>query len=172
MLSTPLFFMAVLRTVPPAEGENPPLAAAQQSSSVGVVVKSTSQMKVTAKSLISHFFRGPWFLYYKMVLKTYIMWFLYYKMMLKTYIMLYPLSRYGSVDRASACRLKGPGFDSGQGHMPWLWAQSPVGACGRQPISDSLSSLMFLFLFPSRFLSEINIFIFFIYIMWELNVLR
>lgn len=28
---------------------------------------------------------------------------------------------------ASACGLKGPGFDSGQGHMPQLQAQSPLG---------------------------------------------
>nr|KAF6296023.1 hypothetical protein mMyoMyo1_009155 [Myotis myotis] len=32
--------------------------------------------------------------------------------------------RFGSVDRASACRLKGPRFDSGQG--VGLWARSPV----------------------------------------------
>ena len=30
---------------------------------------------------------------------------------------------FGSVDRASACGLRGPGFDSGQGHVPWLRAQ-------------------------------------------------
>ena len=27
---------------------------------------------------------------------------------------------FGSVDRALACGLKGPGFDSSQGHVPWL----------------------------------------------------
>ncbi|XP_023612667.1 vacuolar protein-sorting-associated protein 25 isoform X2 [Myotis lucifugus] len=31
-------------------------------------------------------------------------------------------NRFGSVDRASACGLKGPGFDSGQGHVPGLRA--------------------------------------------------
>ena len=29
---------------------------------------------------------------------------------------------FGSVDRPSACRLKGPRFDSSQGHVPWLRA--------------------------------------------------
>nr|KAF6378953.1 hypothetical protein mMyoMyo1_009826 [Myotis myotis] len=29
-------------------------------------------------------------------------------------------NQFGSVDRASACRLKGPRFDSSQGHVPWL----------------------------------------------------
>nr|KAF6386824.1 gamma-aminobutyric acid type A receptor subunit alpha4 [Myotis myotis] len=33
----------------------------------------------------------------------------------------------GLVYRASACGLKGPGFDSGQGYMPGFRAQSPVG---------------------------------------------
>ena len=37
-------------------------------------------------------------------------------------------NRFGSVDRASACGLKGPGFDSGQGHVPWL----QVHPCKRQ----------------------------------------
>jgi hypothetical protein len=31
-------------------------------------------------------------------------------------------NRFGSVDRALACGLKGHGFDSGQGHVPWLRA--------------------------------------------------
>ena len=35
-------------------------------------------------------------------------------------------SWYGSVDRVLVCGLKGPGFDSGQGHMPRLWDQPPV----------------------------------------------
>ena len=30
--------------------------------------------------------------------------------------------RFGSMDRASAWGLKGPGFDSGQRYVPWLWA--------------------------------------------------
>ncbi|KAK1334955.1 hypothetical protein QTO34_004528 [Cnephaeus nilssonii] len=42
--------------------------------------------------------------------------------------------RFGSVDGASACGLKGPGFDSGQGHVPWLRAhpqlRSPHGKWG------------------------------------------
>ena len=33
----------------------------------------------------------------------------------------------GSVDWASACELKGHQFDSWPGHMPGLWARSPVG---------------------------------------------
>nr|KAF6266960.1 hypothetical protein mMyoMyo1_011849 [Myotis myotis] len=36
-------------------------------------------------------------------------------------------SQLGSVDRASACGLKGLRFDSGRGHRPGLWAWSPVG---------------------------------------------
>ncbi|XP_070267314.1 desumoylating isopeptidase 1 isoform X1 [Myotis yumanensis] len=43
---------------------------------------------------------------------------------------------FGSVDRASACGLRGPRFDSSQGHMPGLWAQSPVG--GVQEASQSV----------------------------------
>ena len=43
-------------------------------------------------------------------------------------------NRCGSVDRVSACRLKGPGFDSGQGHVPWLRAHPPVG--GVQEAAD------------------------------------
>ena len=38
-------------------------------------------------------------------------------------------NRFGSVDRASACGLKGPGFDSGQGHVPWLQAHPQWGMC-------------------------------------------
>ena len=37
-------------------------------------------------------------------------------------------SWFGSVDRVSACGLKGPGFDSSQGHMPGLRAPFPVGS--------------------------------------------
>ena len=33
----------------------------------------------------------------------------------------------GSVDWAAACELKGHRFDSQSGHMPGLWARSPVG---------------------------------------------
>ncbi|CAK6436659.1 unnamed protein product [Pipistrellus nathusii] len=41
--------------------------------------------------------------------------------------------------------------------MSGLQAQCPVwGLCRRQPINDSLSSLMFLSFSPSSFLSEIN----------------
>ena len=35
-------------------------------------------------------------------------------------------NRFGSVDWVSACRLKGPRFDSGQGHVHWLRGTSPV----------------------------------------------
>ena len=33
----------------------------------------------------------------------------------------------GSVDQALAYEPKGGGFDSQSGHMPGLWARSPVG---------------------------------------------
>nr|KAF6316203.1 hypothetical protein mPipKuh1_008714 [Pipistrellus kuhlii] len=59
---------------------------------------------------------------------------------------------FGSVDRASPYELKGPGFDYGQGHVPWLRAHPQYGVCKRQLIDDSLSS-MFLTLYPSLFLS-------------------
>ncbi|CAK6443531.1 unnamed protein product [Pipistrellus nathusii] len=59
---------------------------------------------------------------------------------------------FGSVYRALACGLKGPGFDFGQGHVPWLRAHPQEGVCKRQLIDDSLSS-MFLTLYPSLFLS-------------------
>ena len=35
--------------------------------------------------------------------------------------------RFGSMDRASAWGLKGPGFDSSQGHVPWLRAHQVGG---------------------------------------------
>ncbi|CAK6439188.1 unnamed protein product [Pipistrellus nathusii] len=44
---------------------------------------------------------------------------------------------------------KGPRFDSCQWHMPGGGLNAQLGACRRQPISDSLSSLMFLTLLPS-----------------------
>ena len=61
----------------------------------------------------------------------------------------------GSVGRALACGLKGPGFDSSQEHVPWLRAHPQWGVCKRQLINDSLSS-MFLTLYPSLFLSVKN----------------
>nr|KAF6343089.1 hypothetical protein mPipKuh1_010796 [Pipistrellus kuhlii] len=54
--------------------------------------------------------------------------------------------------RASVCGLKGPGFDSGQGHVPWLRAHPQWGVCKRQLVGVSLS-LTFLTLYPSQFLS-------------------
>ncbi|XP_054580421.1 polycomb group protein ASXL1 isoform X2 [Eptesicus fuscus] len=39
---------------------------------------------------------------------------------------------FGSVDRVSACRLKGPRFDSSQGHMPGLQAWSNVQKAANQ----------------------------------------
>nr|KAF6272745.1 hypothetical protein mPipKuh1_010715 [Pipistrellus kuhlii] len=45
--------------------------------------------------------------------------------------------------RASVCGLKGPGFDSGQGHVHWLRAHPRWGVCKRQLVDVSLS-LMFL----------------------------
>nr|KAF6328957.1 hypothetical protein mPipKuh1_008286 [Pipistrellus kuhlii] len=63
--------------------------------------------------------------------------------------------RCGSVDRALACRLKGPGFNSGQGHVPWLRAHPQCGVCRRQLMDVSLSS-MFLTLYPSPSLSVKN----------------
>ena len=44
-------------------------------------------------------------------------------------IYLYIRDWFGLVDRASACRLKGPGFDSGQGHVSRLWARPRWGVC-------------------------------------------
>ena len=64
-------------------------------------------------------------------------------------------SWFGSVDRASACRLKGPRFDSSQGHVPWLRAHPQEGVCNNQLIDDSLSSI-FLTLYLSLFLSVKN----------------
>ena len=61
-------------------------------------------------------------------------------------------NQYGSVDRASACKLKGHRFDSGQGHVPWLRANPRVEVCRRQLIDVSLS-LVFQTLYPSPFLS-------------------
>nr|KAF6336849.1 hypothetical protein mMyoMyo1_012058 [Myotis myotis] len=49
-------------------------------------------------------------------------------------------NRFGSVDRASACGLKGPRFDSGQGHVPGLRAHPPVGDV--QEAADRCSSLI------------------------------
>nr|KAF6353588.1 hypothetical protein mPipKuh1_010501 [Pipistrellus kuhlii] len=63
---------------------------------------------------------------------------------------------FGSVDRASACGVEGSGFDSGQGTCLGCNLYPHWGTCRRQPINDSLSLLMFLSLFPSPFLSEIN----------------
>lgn len=37
-------------------------------------------------------------------------------------------SWFGSVNRASACQLKGSGLDSHQGHLPQLRARPPVGS--------------------------------------------
>ncbi|KAK1340145.1 hypothetical protein QTO34_018709 [Cnephaeus nilssonii] len=47
--------------------------------------------------------------------------------------------RFGSVDRASACRLKGPRFDSTQGHrprMPQTWVQ-PSPSSGTAVVSKA-----------------------------------
>nr|KAF6303971.1 hypothetical protein mMyoMyo1_008954 [Myotis myotis] len=60
--------------------------------------------------------------------------------------------RFGLVDGASACGLRGPGFDSGQGHVPGLRAYPQWEMCRRQLIDVSLSS-MFLALCLSPFLS-------------------
>ena len=54
--------------------------------------------------------------------------------------------------RASVCGLKGPGFDSGLGHVHWLRAHPRWGVCRRQLVDVSLS-LTFLALYPSPFLS-------------------
>nr|KAF6369355.1 hypothetical protein mMyoMyo1_010702 [Myotis myotis] len=64
-------------------------------------------------------------------------------------------NQFGSVDGASACGLKGPRFDTGQGHVPWLRAHPQWGVCRRQLI-DVSRSLMFLTLYPSPFLSVKN----------------
>nr|KAF6374146.1 hypothetical protein mPipKuh1_009385 [Pipistrellus kuhlii] len=57
--------------------------------------------------------------------------------------------------RASACGLKGPRFDSGQGHVHWLRAHPWWGVCRRQLVDVSLSST-FLALYPSLLLSVKN----------------
>jgi hypothetical protein len=49
-------------------------------------------------------------------------------------------SWFGSVDRALICGLKGPGFDSSQGHMPEFQAQSPEG--GVQEAADQFSLII------------------------------
>nr|KAF6378932.1 hypothetical protein mMyoMyo1_009805 [Myotis myotis] len=64
-------------------------------------------------------------------------------------------NQFGSVDGASACGLKGPRFDSGQGHVPGLRAHPQWEMCRRQLIDVSLSS-MFLTLYLSPFLSVKN----------------
>ena len=51
-------------------------------------------------------------------------------------------NRFGSVDRASVWELKGPGFDSGQGHVHWLRACPQRGVCRRQLVD--VSSSLFL----------------------------
>nr|KAF6379031.1 hypothetical protein mMyoMyo1_009901 [Myotis myotis] len=63
---------------------------------------------------------------------------------------------FGSVDRALACRLKIPGSILVKHTCPSCRLHPQWGACRGQPINDYLSSLMFLTLFPSPFLSEIN----------------
>ena len=60
---------------------------------------------------------------------------------------------FGSVDRALVCGLKSPRFDSGQGHVPWLWVHPQLGVCKRLLVNVSLSST-FLALCPSLFKSE------------------
>ena len=56
----------------------------------------------------------------------------------------------GSVDWASSCEPKGRWFHSQSGHMPGLWARSPVGgACLRQLHID-VSLNLFLPPFPSK----------------------
>ncbi|ELK24486.1 Retinal guanylyl cyclase 2 [Myotis davidii] len=47
--------------------------------------------------------------------------------------------RFGSVDRASACGLKGPGFDSGQGSV----AESLKKGCTVEPEGFDLITLYF-----------------------------
>ena len=42
----------------------------------------------------------------------------------------------GSVDWGQACKPKGCRFDSQPGHMPGLWARSPLWVQGRQPHID------------------------------------
>ncbi|KAK1343684.1 hypothetical protein QTO34_014237 [Cnephaeus nilssonii] len=45
---------------------------------------------------------------------------------------------FGSVDRASACGLKGPRFNSGLGHVPWLRTQSAKVECVIQTCPELL----------------------------------
>lgn len=64
-------------------------------------------------------------------------------------------SQVSSVGRASTCKLKSPEFDSEQGHMPGLWATSPVG--GMQEVDNQwCSPVIDISLSPFPFYSEIN----------------
>ena len=80
-------------------------------------------------------------------------------MKIKTFIFIKKLrhspDRCGSVGWASSHKAKGCHFDSGSGHMPRLWMQSPVGVPTRGKLSMFLSHtdaslpLFFLPPFPS-----------------------
>nr|KAF6378901.1 hypothetical protein mMyoMyo1_009790 [Myotis myotis] len=66
---------------------------------------------------------------------------------------------FGSVDRALACGLKGPRFDSGQGHVPGLRALSPLGGMQEAaddlslPLLSSLKSIKKKYIFKKRWLN-------------------
>ena len=60
---------------------------------------------------------------------------------------LFSRNRFGSVDKALACGLKGPRFDSSQGHVPWLCAHPQWGVCKKQLINVSLPSMLLFFFF-------------------------
>ena len=68
--------------------------------------------------------------------------------------------QYGSVGWELACKAKGRLFNSGSGHMPRLWVQSPVGEFMRVNQSVFLSPInvsLPLFLPPLPYLYEINL---------------
>ncbi|CAK6450057.1 unnamed protein product [Pipistrellus nathusii] len=68
---------------------------------------------------------------------------------------------FGSVDRALACRLKGPRFHSNQGPMPGLQARSPEWSV-QEAAYQCFSLIMDVSIsLSSPFLSEINICLFF-----------
>nr|KAF6287144.1 hypothetical protein mPipKuh1_009980 [Pipistrellus kuhlii] len=65
-------------------------------------------------------------------------------------------NRCGSVDRASVCGLKGPRFDSGQGHVHWLQAHPWCGVRRRQLVDASLIGVSSSLSFSSPYLSVKN----------------
>ncbi|KAK1327501.1 hypothetical protein QTO34_013003 [Cnephaeus nilssonii] len=69
-------------------------------------------------------------------------------------------NRFGSVDRASVCGLKGPRFDSGQGHVPWLRAHPRIHErmhTGENPMNVVIMVKLSLIQLPSNVMKELII---------------